>query len=140
MEHDTPSHDYTSTYQISLIYRKRRKSYDSETITLQKYQLCDLEVKGQRQNVVMLVHDTPSHDYTLTYQISLTYLKRQKSYMYGPTDSKFANPFRMNKELTPFLSIFLYNFTYLFFIWTVTQQFLNFIFLRNIWTIQLQKI
>ena len=38
------------------------------------------------------------------------------------------------------MSIFLYNFTYLFFIWTVTQQCLNFIFLRNIWTIQLQKI
>ena len=68
-EHDTPSHDYSPTYQISLIYRKRQKSYDSDTITLQKYQLFDLEVKGQRQNVVMLVHDTPSHDYTPTYQI-----------------------------------------------------------------------
>jgi hypothetical protein len=55
MEHDTPSHDYTPTYQISLIYRKRQKSYDSDTITLQKYQLFDLEVKGQRQNVVMLI-------------------------------------------------------------------------------------
>jgi hypothetical protein len=53
----------------------------------------------------MLVHDTPSHDHTPTYQISLTYLKRQKSY--GPTDSKFANPFRLNKELTPFLVYFL---------------------------------
>jgi hypothetical protein len=105
MEHDTPSHDYTPTYQISLIYRKRQKSYDSDTITLQKYQLFDLEVKGQRQNVIMLVHDTPSHDYTPTYQISLTYLKRQKSY--GPTDSKFANPFRLNKELTPFFVYFL---------------------------------
>ena len=62
----------TPTYQISLIYRKRQKGYDS-----------DLKVKGQRQNVVVLVHDTPSHDYTPTYQISLTYLKRQKSY--GPT-------------------------------------------------------
>ena len=50
-----------------------------DTITLEKYQLFDLKVKGQRQNVVMLVHDTPSHDYTPTYQISLTYLKRQKS-------------------------------------------------------------
>jgi hypothetical protein len=38
MEHDTPSHDYTPTYQISLIYRKRQKHYDSDTITLQKYQ------------------------------------------------------------------------------------------------------
>jgi hypothetical protein len=35
-------------------YRKRQKSYDSDTITLQKYQLFDLEVKGQRQNVVNL--------------------------------------------------------------------------------------
>ena len=26
-------------------------------------------VKGQRQNVVMLVHDTPSHDYTPTSNI-----------------------------------------------------------------------
>ena len=60
MEHDTPSRDYTATYQISLIYRKRQKSYDSDTITLQKYQLFDLEVKSQRQNVVMLVYDTLS--------------------------------------------------------------------------------
>ena len=77
--HDTP------TYQISFIYRKRQIGYDSDTIALKKYQLFDLKVKGQRQNVVMLVHDTPSHDYTPTYryQISLTYLKRQKSY--GPT-------------------------------------------------------
>ena len=73
----------TPTYQLSLICRKKQKGYDSDTITLKKYQLFDLNVKGQRQNVVMLVHDTPSHDYTPTYQISLTYLKRQKSY--GPT-------------------------------------------------------
>ena len=73
----------TPRYQISLIYRKRQKGYDSNTITLKTYQLFDLKVKGQRQNVVMLVHDTPSHDYTPIYQIALTYLKRQKSY--GPT-------------------------------------------------------
>ena len=53
-----------------------------DTITLQTYQLFDLELKGQRQNVVMLVHDTPSHDYRPANQISLTFLKRQKSY--GP--------------------------------------------------------
>ena len=63
----------TPTYQISFIYRKRQIGYDSDTIALKKYQLFDLKVKGQRQNVVMLVHDTPSHDYTPTYQISLTY-------------------------------------------------------------------
>jgi hypothetical protein len=35
----------TPTYQISLIYRKRQKGYDSDTITLKKYQLFDLKVK-----------------------------------------------------------------------------------------------
>jgi hypothetical protein len=64
---------------LSLTFEKQ-KGYDSDTIILKKYQLFDLNVKGQRQNVVMLVHDTPSHDYTPTYQISLTYLLRQKSY------------------------------------------------------------
>ena len=39
----------TPTYQISLIYRKRQKGYDSDTITLKKYQLFDLKVKGERQ-------------------------------------------------------------------------------------------
>ena len=82
MGRNTQSHDYTPTYQISLIYLKRKKSYDSDTKTLQKYQLFDLEVKGQGQNVVMMVHDTSSHEYTPTYQISLTYLKRQTCY--GP--------------------------------------------------------
>ena len=47
------------------------------------------------------------------------------------SDSTMSNCF--------FLSIFLYNFTYIYFIWTVTYQFFYFIFLRNIWTIQLQK-
>jgi hypothetical protein len=47
-------------------------SYDSHTKTLQKYKLFDLEVKGQGNNVVMMVHDIPSDDYTPIYQISLT--------------------------------------------------------------------
>jgi hypothetical protein len=34
---------------------------------------------------------------------------------------------------------YLYNFTYIFFIWTVTHHFHLFYLLRNIWTIQLQK-
>ena len=45
MEQDTPSRDYTPTYQISLIYRKRQKRYDSDTITLQKYQLSEVKDK-----------------------------------------------------------------------------------------------
>ena len=82
MARDTSSHDFTPTYQISLIYLKRQQSYDLDTKTFKKYQSFDLEVKGQGQNVFMMVHDTPSHDYAPTYQISLTYLKRQKRY--GP--------------------------------------------------------
>jgi hypothetical protein len=39
MARDTPSHEYTPTYQISLIYLKRQKGYDSHTKTLQKYKL-----------------------------------------------------------------------------------------------------
>jgi hypothetical protein len=35
-------------------------------------------VKGQGQTVIMMVRETLSHHYTTTYQISLTYLKRQK--------------------------------------------------------------
>jgi hypothetical protein len=49
-------------------------------ITLKEYQLFDLKVKGQIE--VTMEHDTPSYDYTPTYQISLIYRKRQKSY--GP--------------------------------------------------------
>ena len=38
----------------------------------------DLKVKGQGQTVIMMVRETLSHHYTTAYQISLTYLKRQK--------------------------------------------------------------
>ena len=60
--------------------------------------------------------------------------KLKWSVPYGPTDSKFANPFRLNKELTPFFVYFLVkyiNITYIFFIWTVTHQSLNFIFFKK---------
>jgi hypothetical protein len=33
--------------------------------------------------------------------------KKPWSVPYGPTDSKFANPFRLNRELTPFFVYFL---------------------------------
>jgi hypothetical protein len=38
----------------------------------------DLKVKGQGQTVIMIVRETLSDHYTTTYQISLTYLRRQK--------------------------------------------------------------
>ena len=45
-----------------------------------KKQLFDLEVKGQGPTKVMTVRDTPPYGHAPTYQISLTYLERQKCY------------------------------------------------------------
>jgi hypothetical protein len=45
-------------------------------------QLFDLEVKGQGPTKIITVRDTLPYGYAPTYQISLTYLERQKSY--GP--------------------------------------------------------
>ena len=47
-----------------------------------KKQLFDLKVKGQGPTKVIMVHDTPPYGHAPTYQISLTYLERQKRY--GP--------------------------------------------------------
>jgi hypothetical protein len=47
-----------------------------------KKQLFDLEVKGQGTTKVITVRDTPPYSHAPTYQISLTYLERQKCY--GP--------------------------------------------------------
>jgi hypothetical protein len=49
---------------------------------LYKKQLFDLQVKGQDPTKVIMVCDTPLYGHAPTYQISLTYLERQKSY--GP--------------------------------------------------------
>ena len=45
-----------------------------------KKQLFDLEVKGQGPKKVITVRDTPPYGHAPTYQISLTYLERQKCY------------------------------------------------------------
>jgi hypothetical protein len=45
-----------------------------------KKQLFDLEVKGQGSTKVITVCDTPPYGHAPTYQISLTYLQRQKNY------------------------------------------------------------
>ena len=47
-----------------------------------KKQLFDLEVNGQGPMKVITVHDTPPYGHAPTYQISLTYLERQK--YFGP--------------------------------------------------------
>jgi hypothetical protein len=47
-----------------------------------KKQSFDLEVKGQGPTKVIMVRGTLPYGHALTYQISLTYLERQKCY--GP--------------------------------------------------------
>ena len=48
-----------------------------------KKQLFDLEVKGQGPTKVIMVRDTPPYGHAPTYQISLTYLERQKKLWSG---------------------------------------------------------
>jgi hypothetical protein len=52
------------------------------TVLLDLFELFDLEVKGQGPRKVIMVHDTPLYCHAPTYQLSLTYLERQKCY--GP--------------------------------------------------------
>jgi hypothetical protein len=78
---NTPPYGHAPTYQISLTYLERRKCYGPDKKILFKKQF-DLEVKGQGPTKVITVRDTPSYGHAPTYQISLTYLERQKSY--GP--------------------------------------------------------
>jgi hypothetical protein len=63
-------------------YLERQKCYDPGKKILFKKQLFDLEVKGQGPMKVITVRDTPPYGHAPTYQISLTYLERQKCY--GP--------------------------------------------------------
>ena len=78
---DTPPYGHTPTYQISLTYLERQKCYGPDKKILFKKQLFDLEVHGQGpMKVIIMVRDTPPYGHAPTYQISLTYLERQKCY------------------------------------------------------------
>ena len=77
---DTPPYGHAPTYQISLTYLERQKCYDPDKKILFKKQLFDLEVKGQGPTKVITLRDTPPYGHAPTYQISLTYLERQKCY------------------------------------------------------------
>ena len=57
-------------------------SYTLRVEIIFKKQLFDLEVKGQGPTKVITICDTPPYGHAPTYQISLTYLERQKCY--GP--------------------------------------------------------
>ena len=63
-------------------YLEGQKCYGPGKKILFKKQLFDLEVKGQGPTKVITVRDTPPYGHAPTYQISLTYLERQKCY--GP--------------------------------------------------------
>ena len=83
MVRNTPTYGHAPTYQLSLTYLKRQKCYGPDKKILFKKQLFDLEVKGQgRQGPtkVITVRNTPPYGHAPTYQISLTYLERQKTY------------------------------------------------------------
>ena len=82
MVRDTPPYGHTPTYQISLTYLERQKCYGPDKNILYKNQLFDLEVKGQGPTKVITVRDTQPYGHAPTYQITLIYLERQKSY--GP--------------------------------------------------------
>ena len=66
----------------STTYLERQKCYGPGKKILFKKQLFDLEVKGQGPTKVITACDTPPYGHAPTYQISLTYLERQKCY--GP--------------------------------------------------------
>ena len=80
---DTPPYGHAPTYQISLTYLERQKCYGPDKKILFKKQLFDLEVKGHGPTKVIMVRDTPPYGHAPTYQISLTYLKRQKKLWSG---------------------------------------------------------
>jgi hypothetical protein len=63
-------------------YLERQKCYGPDKKILFKKPLFDLEVKGQGPTKAITVRDTPPYGHAPTYQISLTYLERQKCY--GP--------------------------------------------------------
>jgi hypothetical protein len=68
---------------VLLTYLERQKCYGPNKTILFKKQLFDLEVKGQGPTEVITVRDTPPYGHAPTYQISLTYLERQKLLWHG---------------------------------------------------------
>ena len=82
MVRNTLPYGHAPTYQISSTYLERQKCYGTDKKIQFKKQLFDLEVKGQGPTKVIMVCDTPPYGHAPTYQISLTYLERQKCY--GP--------------------------------------------------------
>jgi hypothetical protein len=70
-----------------------------------KKQLFDLKVKGQGPTKIITIRDTLPYGHAPTYQLSLTYLERQKSY--GPDklhwEEEEAEEKIKTKTMSPFV-------------------------------------
>jgi uncharacterized short protein YbdD (DUF466 family) len=97
---DIPPYGHALTYQISLTYLKRQKCYDPDKKILFKKQLFDLEVKGQGPTKVITVCDIPPYGHAPTYQIKLTYLERQKSYVPDKLRREEAEQIRLKQYVS----------------------------------------
>ena len=95
---DTPPYGHGPTYQISLTYLERQKCYGPDKKILFKKQLFDLEVKGQGPTKVITVRHTPPYGHAPTYQISLTYLERQKKLWFGQASLRRSGSGRRRKK------------------------------------------
>ena len=80
-------------------YLKRQKCYGLDKKILFKKPLFDPEVKGQGPTKVIMVRETPPYGHAPTYQISLTYLERRKSY--GPDIASLRRSGRRNNQTRP---------------------------------------
>ena len=78
--HNTVLWSYTNKPNIIDSSWKENKLWPRQASTI-ILPLVDLGVRGQCQMNAMTVHNTSSYDHTLTYQISLTYLNKDKIVM-----------------------------------------------------------
>jgi hypothetical protein len=79
-------------------YLERQKCYGPDKKILFKKQLFDLEVKGQGPTKVITVRHTPPYGHAPTYQISLTYLERQKKLWFGQASLRRSGSGRRRKK------------------------------------------
>jgi hypothetical protein len=82
-----------------LTYLERQKCYGPDKKILFKKQLFDLEVKGQGPTKVIMVRDTPPYGHAPTYQISLTYLERQKKLWSGQASLRRSGRKKQTKTI-----------------------------------------
>jgi hypothetical protein len=99
MVRDTPlmlMHPHTK-YQWPI--SKDKKCYGPNKKILFKKKKFDLQVKGQGPTKVIMVCNTPPYGHAPTYQISLTYFERQKSY--GPDKLQRKKKIRLKQYISP---------------------------------------